>query len=170
MCCAFTRLINIMKKTLFLIIIIGLMLGMLSCSNQATPTPTTDGIPSDTPTGANVPALHKTWQWERRVVLDSGAEEQISNPAGYTLSFKADGTYQFQADCNSGSGTYVADDKGAIRLTAGPVTLAECGTQSRYQEMMGMMQAVQDYRLEENDAVLVMVWPAGGPEDYFRTQ
>jgi hypothetical protein len=31
-----------------------------------------------------------------------------------------------------------------------------------------MMQAVQDYRLEENGATLVMVWPAGGPEDYYR--
>jgi hypothetical protein len=28
---------------------------------------------------------------------------------------------------------------------------------------------VQDYRLEENGAVLVLVWPAGGPEDVYRT-
>ena len=33
-----------------------------------------------------------------------------------------------------------------------------------------MMQAVQDYRLEEEGAVLVLVWPAGGPEDVYRTQ
>lgn len=157
-----------MRKTLFFITITGLMLVVFGCGNQATPTPAADGIPSNGPADANVPALHKTWQWQRRVVLDSGQEEQISNPARYTLSFKVDGSYQFQADCNSGSGTYVADDKGAIRLTPGPVTLAECGAESRYQEMMGMMQAVQDYRLEDNGAVLVMVWPAGGLEDFYR--
>jgi heat shock protein HslJ len=110
----------------------------------------------------------KTWQWERRVILDSGQEEQINNPASYTLTFNPDGTYEFQADCNSGGGTYSADERGAIRLSPGPVTLAECGPGSRSQDMLNMMQAVQDYRLEENGATLVMVWPAGGPEDYYR--
>lgn len=117
---------------------------------------------------AYVPALHRTWGWQKRIILDSGAEEQIDDPSKYTLTFKADGTYGFQADCNSGSGGYVADERGAIRLQPGPVTLAECGPDSRYQDMLNMMQAVQDYRLEEDGAALVMVWPAGGPEDYYR--
>jgi hypothetical protein len=34
--------------------------------------------------------------------------------------------------------------------------------------MLNMMSAVQDYRLEENGTLLVMVWPAGGPEDQYR--
>jgi heat shock protein HslJ len=97
----------------------------------------------------------------------SGAEEQIDDPSKYTLTFKADGAYAFQADCNQGSGTYVADDRGAIRLEAGPVTLAECGEASRSQDVMNIMYAVQDYRLEDNGATLVLVWPAGGPEDYY---
>lgn len=159
-----------MKKTTLFIIFIGLLLMLPACSNQAAPTPAAEELPSNVTTNANIPALHRTWQWQRRVVLDSGQEEQIDNPARYTLTFKTDGTYQFQADCNSGNGTYVADETGGIRLTAGPVTLAECGAESRYQTMLGMMQAVQDYRLEDNDAVLVMVWPAAGPEDYFVAQ
>jgi heat shock protein HslJ len=116
----------------------------------------------------NIPALHRTWGWQKRVILDSGQEEQIGDPSKYTLTFSADGSYQFQADCNSGGGSYVADERGAIRLQPGPVTLAECGPDSRSQDMLNMMQAVQDYRLEEDGATLVMVWPAGGQEDYYR--
>jgi heat shock protein HslJ len=152
-------------------IFVALILTMVvACSGNTTPTATSGGMPSSGPTDANVPALHRTWQWEVRVNPSSGAEEKIDDPSKYTLSFKADGTYQFQADCNQGSGTYGADDKGAIRMEVGPVTLAECGSGSRYQEVINMMQAVQDYRLDENGAVLVLVWPAGGPEDNYRAQ
>ena len=115
-------------------------------------------------------ALLKSWQWEKQVNPSDGRETLTSNPANYTLTFNADGMYQFQADCNQGSGSYTADETGAIRFQPGPVTLAECGPQSRYQDMLTMMQAVQDYRLEEAGAVLVLVWPAGGPEDIYRAQ
>lgn len=33
-----------------------------------------------------------------------------------------------------------------------------------------MMQAVQNYRLEEDGAVLVLSWPAAGLMDYYRAQ
>jgi heat shock protein HslJ len=159
------------SKVVQSIFVISILTVLVACGGQATPTPTeSSGMPSSQPSDANVPALHKSWQWERRVILDSGKEEQIGDPAKYTLTLNPDGTYQFQADCNQGSGTYVADENGAIRMQAGPVTLAECGSGSRYQDMINMMQAVQDYRLEENGAVLVMVWPAGGPEDSYRAQ
>ena len=49
-----------------------------------------------------------------------------------------------------------------------PVTLAECAPDSRINDIFNMMQAMQDYRLEENGAVLVLIWPAGGPEDVYR--
>jgi heat shock protein HslJ len=159
-----------MSKVVSFIFVTATLILLVACGGDATPTPTSSGIPSNQPTDANVPALHKTWGWEKRVNPSTGTEEQISDPIKYTLTLNADGTYQFQADCNQGSGTYVADAKGAIRLQAGPVTLAECGSGSRYQDVINMMQAVQDYRLEENGAVLVMVWPAGGPEDSYRAQ
>jgi heat shock protein HslJ len=142
---------------------------LAACATPApTATPTSAGIPSGAPTGADVPALHKTWQWQKRVDPSTGAEEQIEDPSKYVLTYSADGTYEFQADCNQGSGTYVADDRGAIRMEAGPVTLAECGEGSRSQDVMNMMYAVQDYRLEDNGATLVLVWPAGGPEDTYK--
>jgi heat shock protein HslJ len=158
-----------MKNYMYLVSVLSLAVMLVACATPGpTATPTAAGIRSSGPTGADVPALHKTWQWQKRIILDSGEEVQIDDPSRYTLTFKADGTYEFQADCNKGSGSYVADEKGAIRMEAGPVTLGECSEGSRYQEVMNMMYAVQDYRLEEDGATLVLVWPAGGPEDYFR--
>jgi heat shock protein HslJ len=167
-------------RYLYFLLAASIVLGLVACG---APTPTSPpsstpepestataapSIPSGQTPGANVPALHdKVWRWKRRVVLDSGKEEPIGDPAKYTLTFKSDGTYQFLADCNRGSGTYTADEKGAIRMEAGPITRAECGPESRDQDVLNMMQAVQDYRLEEDGVVLAMVWPAGGPEDYY---
>jgi heat shock protein HslJ len=160
-----------MKTYVFVAIILCLGAVLVACSTPSptvAPTATSGGMPASGPTDANVPALHKTWQWQKRVILDSGTEEQIDDPTKYTLTFNADGTYAFQADCNQGSGTYVADETGAIRMEAGPMTLAECGESSRSQDVTNMMYAVQDYRLEDNGATLVLVWPAGGPEDYYK--
>jgi heat shock protein HslJ len=157
------------KTYTIIALFLGLAVLLSACASPVpTATPTSGGMPSGGPTDANVPALHRTWQWNKRVTPSSGAEEAIDDPSKYVLTFKADGNYDFQADCNKGSGTYVADGKGAIRLTAGPVTMAACGEGSRDQDFMNMMYAVQDYRLEDNGATLVMVWPAGGPEDVYK--
>jgi heat shock protein HslJ len=126
------------------------------------------GLAGGEPPAATPAELHKSWQWEKQVNPADGSETGISNPVNYTLTFDPDGTYQFQADCNNGSGSYTADETGSIRFQPGPVTLTECGPGSRYNGMLNMMQAVQDYRLEEAGAVLVLVWPAGGPEDVYR--
>jgi heat shock protein HslJ len=112
--------------------------------------------------------LVRTWEWHARVDPSSGAEQKIEDPGKYRLTFKDDGTYEFRVDCNQGSGTYEADGKGAIRMEPGPITRAECGESSLSADMLNMMSAVQDYRLEESGKLLVMVWPAGGPEDLYR--
>ena len=159
---------TLMTRCICALLAAGMVLGLVACgAPPPTPAPEPESaataapsIPSGQTPGANVPALHdRVWQWERRVILDSGKEEQIGDPAKYTLTFKSDWTYQFQADCNKGSGTYTADEKRGIRMEAGPITRTECGPESRDQDMLNMMQAVQDYRLEENGVVLVMVWP-----------
>ena len=110
----------------------------------------------------------KLWGWERHFDPQVNSEERIDDPASYTLTFNADDTFQFKADCNVGSGNYSADERGHIQFEPGPVTLAECGPESRYQEMLDMLGAVQEYRFEEDGEVLVLVMPADGPFDYFR--
>ncbi len=159
--------------------------GSESAPPAATATPMTDagavGTPAieDTPSpsepeggaGVDAPAIQNiTWIWVDRSDASTGVSEAIADPAQYTLFFQPDGTYQFQADCNSGAGTYTADQSGAIRMTAGPMTMAECGESSRSLDLVNMMQAVQDYRLEEDGGMLILVWPAGGPEDGYRAQ
>lgn len=181
---------HILGIVIVVIVLVALAFWLFSGRNtggaESAPTvaPTTDagdvGTPAEpTPTpsqpdsggGVDAPAIQNvTWTWVDRTNPSDGSSEATDSPASYTLVFQADGSYQFQADCNSGSGTYTADQSGAIRMTAGPMTLAECGEGSRGQDMLGMMQAVQDYRVEENGSKLILVWPAGGPEDGYRGQ
>ena len=108
----------------------------------------------------------KRWQWEQRV--DQGAVTMITNPVAYVIVFNPDGTFNAIIDCNSASGTYTADELGRIQMQLGPMTTAECGPESRAQDMINMINAVQNYRFEEGGVVLIFVWPANGPLDYYR--
>jgi heat shock protein HslJ/uncharacterized protein YraI len=127
-----------------------------------------DGGPVEVITVDPAELQNKLWLWERHFIPDTNSEERIDDPTSYSLVFNPDDTFEFKADCNLGSGTYTADEQGQIRFESGPVTLAECGPDSRYQDMIDMLASVQDYRFEEDQEVLVLIWPAGGPVDYFR--
>ncbi len=111
----------------------------------------------------------KLWVWERHFVPETNLEERIDDPTSYTLLFNADETFNLVADCNRGIGSYTASENGQIQMELGPLTLAECGPDSRYQEMLDMLVAVREYRFEEDGDVLVVIWPTGSPMEYFRT-
>ncbi len=85
-----------------------------------------DRAPELTPTPA--PALSAqadgaliigpTWQWAE---FQSNTERfAVAQPERYTVTFRADGKYEVQADCNRGSGSYTLDGK---KLTVGPAAL-----------------------------------------------
>jgi heat shock protein HslJ/uncharacterized protein YraI len=112
--------------------------------------------------------LDKLWTWERHFIPETNLEERIEDPSSYTLTFNPDDTYAFKADCNLGSGGYTATETGQIQFEAGPMTLAECGPDSRYQDMLSTLGAAQEYKFEENGDVLVLIQPDGGPMDYYR--
>ena len=112
--------------------------------------------------------LDKIWTWERHFIPETNLEERIEDPSLYTLTFNSDGTYAFQADCNMGSGGFTASETGQIQFEPGPLTLAECGPDSRYQDMLTALGAAQEYKFEEGGEVLVLIQPAGGPMDYYR--
>lgn len=112
--------------------------------------------------------LDKLWTWERHFIPETNLEERIEDPNSYTLTFNPDDTYAFKADCNLGSGGYTATETGQIQFEAGPMTLAECGPDSRYQDMLTNLGAAQEYKFEENGDVLVLIQPDGGPMDYYR--
>ncbi len=107
------------------------------------------------------------WTWERHFVPETNLEERIEDPTSYSLTFNPDETYNFQADCNLGSGNYTATETGQIEMSAGPLTLAECGPESRYQDMLELIAEAREYRFEEGGQVLVLIRPDSGVMDYF---
>ena len=112
--------------------------------------------------------LDKMWTWERHFIPETNLEERIEDPNSYTLTFNQDSTYSYKADCNLGSGNYTATESGQIQFEAGPLTLAECGPDSRYQDMLNTLGEAQEYKFEDNGQVLVLIQPDGGPMDYYR--
>jgi uncharacterized protein YraI/heat shock protein HslJ len=108
------------------------------------------------------------WAWERHFIPETNFEERIDDPASYILTYNPDQTYNYKADCNLGSGSYTATETGQIEMGAGPLTLAECGPESRYQDMLELIAEAREYRFEEGGEVLVLIRPDGGPMDYFR--
>lgn len=126
--------------------------------------PTAGPVPT-TPT--MIAALQgKRWQWEQ--TANQGAVTVTTNPAAYVIVFNPEGTFNAIIDCNSASGTYSADELGRIQMQLGPMTSAECGPESRAQDMINMINAVQSYRFEEGGVVLIFVRSANGQLDYYR--
>jgi hypothetical protein len=105
-------------------------------------------------------------------------QNPISNPAQYEVVYGPDGILQVKADCpeghgifdNRASGTYTYDGGmvGSVRVQMGPMTLAECGPDSRSQELIQSLMAAQDYRVQPGGSELQLNMPAGGPVLHFR--
>ena len=55
-----------------------------------------------------------------------GNPVEVGNPEDYFLVLWPDGTFNFQADCNVGVGSYTYDAGGALTLLPGPMTRAAC--------------------------------------------
>jgi heat shock protein HslJ len=80
------------------------------------------------------------WEWES--VTDRPASETttVPDPEKYTLTFKDDGTFSGQADCNQISGTYTQE--GGFILTLGPSTMAFCGEESLDVQYLDLLNGV----------------------------
>jgi heat shock protein HslJ len=111
-----------------------------------------------------------TWEWVRRDPNGNASPEIIiENPENYTLFFNEDGTFNATLDCNTGTGVYATEPPDSLVMELGPTTLAACPPESQIDEMINIFGgAVQNYRLEDGDQTLVLVWTAGGPLDYYR--
>ncbi|MFN8472924.1 MAG: META domain-containing protein [Anaerolineae bacterium] len=109
----------------------------------------------------------RVWGWtERRD--PSGQDITIDNPSAYILQFKPDGTFNFRADCNTGSGTFTADSRGAVTLTPGAMTLALCPPGSQADNMLAALNSVTGYRIEDGGAAVVLILGDSGVEDVYR--
>ncbi len=104
-----------------------------------------------------------TWQWTGSTY--QGEETPIADPSLYELVYGADGSLSIKADCNSASGTYTTEAGmvGGVRTQLGPMTLAMCGPESRSDELINSLAAVQDFRVQPGGSELRLNMPAGGP-------
>ena len=116
------------------------------------------------------------WQWtgtswyeltESDYVLK---QNPIADSAQYEVVYGPDGALQVKADCNRASGAYTYDGGmvGSVRVQMGPTTLAECGPDSRSQELINSLMAAQDFRVQPGGAELQLNMPAGGPVLHFQ--
>ena len=127
---------------------------------------TTVEEPSETTPLAHTtdPALiDKLWLWERR---DAATPIEVPNPSEYNLIFNADGTFFAQLDCNRGGGSYATPGDGSLMMELGMTSMALCPEDSLINEMMATFPAAAQYRIEEEGAVLVIVWADGASDTY----
>ena len=81
------------------------------------------------------------------------------------MTYNADGTINFTADCNSGGMSYElrqAGMAGGMLAQPGPVTLAECGPDSYSQSFINSLMAAQNYKVRAGGNTMELVLPAGG--------
>jgi heat shock protein HslJ len=119
----------------------------------------------------------KVWWWMGSTA-GSGSDEftPLDDPSLYQVQYSSSdsgpssGIIEYIADCNSGNMAYELHKGGLVGgmlAQPGPMTLAECGPESRYQEFVGGLQASQDYRVRPNGKTMVLVMPADGPQLLF---
>lgn len=93
----------------------------------------------------------KTWQWQSWTSVTPQAQEDVPDPAAYTIEFLEDGTFTAKADCNNVSGTYTTSASKALKITLGPSTLAACGDDSlssTFIEKLGLATGYTFFRSE----------------------
>ena len=135
---------------------------------EPSPTPEPTEIPAEEPTATTAPTqtpvielapqeaiLNITWQWADWQQNSPEAYAVISDPENYTLSFYADNTFQFKADCNQGSGIYATDGL-SMTLTQGIITAAECAPESLSDMYLGFLSQVNAFGIQDGRLTLLL--------------
>ena len=102
-------------------------------------------------TGAGL--VDYTWQWTEFTDPVQG-QVVIDNPESYTIIFTAEGLIGVVADCNNGSGTFIADDAGSIDIAIGAVTLALCEPESLSDQFLQYLNDAAVYSFDGEDLLL----------------
>ena len=120
---------NIITRSITLSAYLIVIMFLAACTQAATSTPT-DSIQDI------------VWQWTSVTNKTTSETTTVSNPENYTIIFKADGTLEGKADCNTFSGTYSQENGFSIKL--GATTMMYCGETSmdqQYLELLGSVAA-----------------------------
>lgn len=101
-----------------------------------------------------------TWQWTELIETEPASQSLVPDPENYTLVLRSDGTYQVQADCNSGSGGYTLEGNN-LTLLPGPITLAEFEPDSLYELYLTTLGSVESLSTEDSRLILHLRGNAG---------
>ncbi len=99
------------------------------------------------------------WQW---VEFENSSLGRlvVKNPYLYLLEFTSGGEARVNADCNSGAGSYQAQN-GSLKITNLTTTLAACGPDSLYSLYMESLNNIESYMIT-NGALYLTVKDQGG--------
>lgn len=104
--------------------------------------------------------LGQTWQWVEYQDSAGLNDLIVDNPALYTITFNEDGSYAIAADCNSGMGSFTAENN-AITFEQGIMTLAMCSPESLDQQFLSRLNDVVTYVVEDGRLYLNLMMDAG---------
>ena len=117
-----------------------------------------------TPTPPAGPSLTNVkWEWTRFV--DPVDAFDVPDPSQYWLLFANGGTFSFQVDCNSGNGSYSADN-GSISMEITSITKASCGDESLSDKFVENLGYVGTYTFSGSQLILDLM--ADGGQMFFR--
>lgn len=111
------------------------------------------------PPGAAGELVGPTWQLN--LIAKADGNITVNDPTRYTLAFNADGTANWQADCNVGGATYTTGEGGALTITLGPSTMAFCGPGSLDQIYLGGLSNAMSYAMQDGNLVITMLYESG---------
>ncbi len=95
------------------------------------------------------------WEWTDWVEGEQASQSIVPSPEDYTLVLEADGRFHAQVDCNSVQGYYTVDDEN-IRFDTGPMTLAECGSESLFDQFLKLLSRVGSFGIRGDELVMVI--------------
>ncbi len=136
------------KHLILLFMVITLILAACGGDEEVTPEATVDDV------------VNINWLWAELTENEPASQSVVPDPENYTLVLGTDGQFSYQADCNSGSGSYSVDGNN-LTLTLGPATLAECGPDSLSTQYQAFLGQVASFDTEEGRLVLGLAEDAG---------
>ena len=119
--------------------------------------------PSKGEAGGGLPAVAGEFAgtvWQLTTITKPDGTITINDPSRYTVTFNADGSANWQADCNVGSATYTGSD-GGLAVTMGASTMAFCPPGSFDQIFLGGLTNAMGYRLEGGNLLIDMLYESG---------
>ena len=95
----------------------------------------------------DLPLAGTKWEWEGNLSPDHF--EALDEPSRYSLEFKANGWFDFRADCKHGAGMYEANGD-RIALAVIKASRPACRTGSKAGDFLGALEKAKFFRQAES--------------------